>query len=96
MAEYPLSNRAASDLAEIADYTIEAFGMNQARHYRDSLKQYFKMLASNPLAGRSAEHIDANLRCFELQSHMVYYFAESDHLLVARILHKSMDVLRHF
>ena len=33
MARFRLSSRCESDLAEIADYTIEAFGVEQARNY---------------------------------------------------------------
>ena len=34
MADFRLSPRAENDLAEIADYTIETFGVEQARRYR--------------------------------------------------------------
>ena len=34
MADFRLSPRAETDLAEIADYTIETFGVEQARRYR--------------------------------------------------------------
>ena len=34
MADFRLSPRAETDLAEIANYTIETFGVEQARRYR--------------------------------------------------------------
>ncbi len=34
MANFRLSLRADADLARIADYTIETFGIEQARRYR--------------------------------------------------------------
>ena len=37
MGDYRLTFRAESDLAQIADYTIEKFGIEQARRYRDVL-----------------------------------------------------------
>jgi len=44
---YRLSRLAAADLEEIAEYTIERFGINQARRYRDGLKTCFDQLAEN-------------------------------------------------
>lgn len=41
MAEFHLTSRAESDLAEIADYTIETFGIEQARRYCDALDGYY-------------------------------------------------------
>ena len=38
MPRFRLSSRAESDLAEIADYTIETFGLEQARRYIDGLE----------------------------------------------------------
>ena len=49
MRELRLSRRADADLAEIADYTIAAFGTAQARKYRDQLRACFASLCDNPL-----------------------------------------------
>jgi hypothetical protein len=40
MGDYRLTSSAESDLAEIADYTIENFGIEQARRYRDALEEF--------------------------------------------------------
>ncbi len=37
MGDFRMTARAESDLAEIADYTIKTFGIEQAHHYRDAL-----------------------------------------------------------
>jgi len=52
VAKYILTKDAKRDLATIADYTIEQFGIEQARHYRDGLFQAFKTLTDNPRIGR--------------------------------------------
>ncbi len=57
MPRYRLSSRAESDLAEIADYTIEAFGIEQARRYMDGLEVRFQTLADKPLAGGRADEL---------------------------------------
>ena len=54
MAEYRLTRRAESDLSGIANYTIETFGIEQARRYRDQLEGCFEKLAQNSRLGRSA------------------------------------------
>jgi len=96
MAEYRLSGKAAFDLGEIADYTVERFGIDQARRYRDGLKTCFDQLAENPRMGRRTEHLARGLRRFEHQSHIVFYRSEADGLLIVRILHSRMDVARFF
>ena len=95
MPRYRLSVRAAADVTGIADYTIERFGINQARRYRDGLEASFESLAANPLLGRSAEELAANLRRFEHESHVVYYEPQDGSVLIVRVLHETMDVPRH-
>ena len=56
MADFRLSAQADSDLGGIALYTIENFGIEQARRYRDGLEAGFQNLADNPLLGHSAEY----------------------------------------
>lgn len=95
MPEYRLSRRAKTDLADIADYTIKSFGIKQARDYRDALKACFTMLAETPALGRSAEYVEPQLRRFEHKSHVIFYIPEPHGILIVRVLHNSMDVLRH-
>lgn len=96
MPKYRLSRRAAIDLEVVAEYTIERFGIEQARRYRDDLKACFEQLVSNPSMGRRAEQLAHGLRRFEHQSHVVFYQREVDGLLIVRVLHSRMDVPRHF
>jgi len=96
MNSYRLSRLAATDLQEIAEYTIERFGIEQARRYRDGLKTCFVQLADNPALGKGTEMLMRGLRRFEHQSHVVFYISEPKNLLIVRVLHSSMDVPRHF
>ncbi|WP_417593067.1 type II toxin-antitoxin system RelE/ParE family toxin [Parasphingorhabdus sp.] len=96
MAELRLSRRAANDLAEIADYTIAEFGIDQARLYRDQFQACFRSLLDNPQLGRSAEDIAPGLRRIRQQAHVVFYRVERDGLLIVRVLHHSMDFEREF
>ena len=93
--DYRLSKRADADLAAIADYTINRFGIEQAWRYRDALNDAFQMLKHNPLRGRSAERLATDLRRFEVESHVVFYRPELTGLLIVRVLHQRMDFERH-
>lgn len=95
MADYRLSKRAASDLARISDYTIETFGIEQARRNRDALEDCFRTLADQPKIGRSADAFAPNLRRFEIQSHIVFYLPDDSGVFIVRVLHERMDLSRH-
>ncbi len=95
MADYRLTSLAETDLAGIADYTIQTLGIEQARRYRDSLETCFTSLAANPRLGRSAEDLAADLRRFEHRSHVVFYLQREPGVLIVRILHASMDPTLH-
>ena len=94
MADFRLSTRAAADLGGIARYTIETFGVEQARRYRDELEACFRNLVENPRLGRSAERLRPGLRRFEHRSHAVFYMQNEDGILIVRILHARMDASR--
>lgn len=95
MGEIRLTARAEADLAGIADYTIETFGIEQARRYRDDLEGCFRTIAENPRLGRSAEALAAGLRRVEHRSHVVFYLVDESGILIVRVLHSSMDAGRH-
>ena len=95
MRELRLSRRADADLADIADYTISTFGIDQARQYRDQLKACFDSLRDNPQLGRSAEDLAPGLRRIRQQAHVVFYLADARQVLIVRVLHHRMDFERH-
>ena len=95
MARYRLSNRAFADIVDIGKYTIERFGIEQARRYRDRLEDALQMLADNPKRGRPAEHIAPGLKRSNYQSHAVFYRLEARGILIVRVLHQQMDFERH-
>jgi len=72
MGNYRLTSRADSDLAEVADYTIGNFGIEQARRYRDALETCFETIADNPKLGREADKLASKLRRHQHKSHVVF------------------------
>jgi toxin ParE1/3/4 len=95
MPEYRLSLRADADIAAIAAFTIKTFGMEQARHYRDGLEHSFKMLADQPMRGRSAAQLAPDLRRWNYRSHVIFYVPDEQGVLIVRVLHQRMDFERH-
>lgn len=73
MAEYRFTSRAAMDLEAIAEYTIERFGIDQARRYRDELAACFEQLTDHPGLGRRYEQLGAGLRRYEHRSHIIFH-----------------------
>ena len=96
MGDYRLTSSAESDLAEIADYTIENFGIEKARRYRDALEACFQTIADNPKLGREADEIAPTLRRHQHKSHVVFYLPESKDVLIVRVLHENRDFVQHF
>ncbi len=94
--EYRLSRLADNDIVNIAEYTIQEFGIKQARRYRDTLENCFLTIAKNPNIGRNAEEFETGLKRFENQSHIVFYLEDDKGLFIVRVLHNSVDIVRHF
>lgn len=92
---YTLSTAAAADLAEIADYTVQQFGAQQAQKYGQELEFGFKQLGLFPLMGKSAEALHPGLRRFELRSHAIFYLPRAHDVYIVRVLHISMDADLH-
>jgi toxin ParE1/3/4 len=95
VAKFLLTNLAVTDLSDIADFTIQTFGAEQARSYFDGLGHCFEILAENPQLGRNTAELAPNLKRFEYQSHVVFYVPKEAHILIVRILHQRMDFWRH-
>ena len=95
VADLRISHRAAGDLADIADYTISTFGIEQARRYRDQLQACLNSIADNPLLGQSAHELSPGLRRIRQQAHVIFYRPTPRPVLIVRVLHHSMDFERH-
>ena len=95
MANYQLSKRAERDIENIAVYTIQQFGIRQARIYRDGLFKTFDMICEFPMIGSDQSHIKQNVRRQVYESHTIYYQANIELILIIRILGPGEDPLRH-
>ena len=94
LAEYQLSSHAAAD---IADYTIEHFGLNQAIKTSERFRETFELLGEMPRSGQLRKDISPPGRQFRfrtvLGSFVVVYEATGDGIRVARVLHGARNLV---
>lgn len=83
---------AKKDLKNIATYTQERWGKEQRNSYLKQIDKTFKLLVGKPSVGKKCDEIIEGYRKFPHGSHVIYYKEKSNHILIVRILHKSMDV----
>jgi toxin ParE1/3/4 len=95
MLGYRLSKKAEKDLENIAVYSIQNFGIIQARLYRDGLFKTFDMICEFPMIGSNQNHIKKNVRRQVYESHSIYYRIDANAIFILRILGPGEDPLRH-
>lgn len=96
MPRYDFTRRALVDLQEIATYTRKAWGVEQARLYREELELSIQKLALSPGMGRSREDLAPSVHSFPVARHVAFYIQREDGITVLRLLHPSMDIGRAF
>ena len=89
---YKLSELAEEDIYQIARYTIQQFGVIQAKKYHDDLKRTFELLARAPWIGRECSWVCNGMRRLEFKKHSIYYLPKNNTLFIARLIRHSMDV----
>jgi toxin ParE1/3/4 len=96
LSGYSFSRLARLDLIEIADYTVDRWGLSQAERYLTGLDDCFKRLAKTPQVGRACDQIRDGYRRIEQGKHVVIYRADTDGVFICRILHERMLPGEHF
>ncbi len=90
-----LSKAAARDIEDILEHSLVEFGVHQAETYYASLTHCLELLGGNPEMGSAAEDIRPGYRRFPYESHIIFYTIRPEDILVVRILHQRMDVIRN-
>jgi len=96
MNNYRLLKKAEKDIENIANYTIQRFGIKQARVYRDDLFKVFEMISEFPLIGSNHDHIQKNIRRHVHEYHSIYYRVDNNGITIYRILGPGEDPLSKF
>ena len=91
-----ISDPAKLDLQDIIQYTFEHYGEAQVETYLQALYDGMGLLCKNPAIGHSRDDIPVGYELFGIEKHLLLFTATDDELIIARILHHSMDIKRHF
>lgn len=96
MTRIPLSEAAEEDAREIRSYTVERFGLDQARRLGSQFQSTLNALADKPLVGRTNPELDPPGRSFRyfvlMKSVIIVYEPTDDGLRVARFLHGARNL----
>ena len=91
MSRVLLSRAARLDRRALTGFTVERFGVRQARRLRARFETVLSMLAESPLLGRTRQDLDPPGHSFRyfvvLKSFIIVYEPIDDGIRVARILH---------
>ena len=96
MENCKFTEEADKDISEIYEYTILNLGLNQAKKNIKDLYSKISMIVNENIQGRKADIIKKGLRRVEVGSHIVFYQAENELVLIVRVLHNSIDISKHF
>ena len=97
MPKLRISRKAHADLREIARYTVERWGAEQAEVYIAALKMSFQIVVQAPRMGRLCDAVSSGLRRHEQGKHVVFYRTVPGGIHVVRVLHQQiMPTQAHF
>jgi len=92
---YKITPEADSDIVGIYMYGFQNFGETQAEKYFSELEDCFQFLGENPLVCRERNEFNPSVRIHHHGRHLVVYLIQDEQILIVRVLHQSMDILRH-
>ena len=96
MSRITLSDAARNDRREITAYTIDRFGIEQARRLRTQFQATLDRLAASPRLGRAHPELDPVGRSFRyfvlMRSFLIVYQPTKEGIRVARLLHSARNL----
>jgi toxin ParE1/3/4 len=90
-----ISVEAQNDIEEIAIYSTRTWGWRQTDLYLERIGECVDLIAANPSIGRACDKVRSGLRRFEIGSHVLFYAAEANGILLVRVLHQRMLPTEH-
>ena len=102
MARLIRSPRARRDIAEVIHYTVERWGLDQAREYANLIEEALVAIATNPVRGQARDDVRPGLRSLHIRQrgrparHVLFYRTNAaGSVEVVRFLHDAMDFAQH-
>ncbi|MGB0911517.1 MAG: type II toxin-antitoxin system RelE/ParE family toxin [Nitrospirales bacterium] len=95
MPEYELSIAAQDDLNSIARYTVNKWGLNQAKRYEGLLVKGFQEISKGRLPPRVFLSHRHDLLFTHCEHHYVFYATrERQPPLILAVFHENMDLMQ--
>ncbi|MCE0499555.1 MAG: type II toxin-antitoxin system RelE/ParE family toxin [Methylacidiphilales bacterium] len=95
MARVVRASAAKTDAREIWAY-IAQDNPDAADRLLDRFDKLFRVLASQPLLGKSVEELVPNLRLVPIGNYLIFYRPTKDRIEIVRILHGARDITAEF
>lgn len=96
MSQVVFSEAARNDRREITAYTVERFGIQQARRLREQFQATLSRLAESPLLGRANKELDPEGHSFRyfvvMRSFLIVYEPTDEGIRVARLLQGARNL----
>lgn len=96
MSRFVVTPRGLRDLAEIAKYTEDVWGLAQAKRYNDRLIGRFDWLARHPALGKPREECGEGYHAFREGQHLIFYRINGETIEIIGVPHQSMDIIAYF
>lgn len=90
-----VSAKAETDLLKIGRFTEQKWGKTQRNHYLKQIDEAFSLIAENPEIGKNRSHVLPGYRGYQ-QGAQVIFYRQDEAIEIIRVVHKRMDVARHF
>lgn len=92
MASLAISRRAALDLIEIEQYSIEQWGRKVAGEYLGEIEDALRLLAEHPSLLRAKAEISDNLKFYRVGRQFLVCLIERESIYVLTVKHGSVDL----
>ena len=92
MRRLVFSPAAQADISTIWDYTVQAWGADQAIRYNELIEAACLALADGSHNGRSVDEVREGYQLLHVGKHSLYFRQSAKQIEVIRILHQSMGV----
>jgi plasmid stabilization system protein ParE len=93
MPEFLLTVGAEADLEAIAVYTVDTWGVEQARKYEHALTRHFRELADDAMRTKAALTGRDDIRVSRCEHHYVFSVKHRGATVILAVLHERMDLL---
>ncbi|MCX7101776.1 MAG: type II toxin-antitoxin system RelE/ParE family toxin [Methylobacter sp.] len=89
------TREAIKDLSDIASYTVESWGREQAFRYAELLNERFKEIAKGLIFSKAAFPKYPNLHVCRCEHHYIFFVRPKKNLkpIILAVLHERMNLL---